>query len=71
MFAVQPYPALHEVARVNANGTTTIKREPCRVVGIDASGAEPRYVVEIRARSGDHYLDFADTIRKPEPAAPI
>jgi hypothetical protein len=71
MFAVTPYPAFREVAKVSANGSTTIKREPCRVVGIDTSGGVPRYVVEVRAASGDHYLEFSDTIRKPEPGAPI
>lgn len=72
MFAVTPYAALREVAKVNATGrATTIRREPCRVVGIDTTGAEPRYVIEVRARSGDFYLEYADTIRKPEPGAPI
>lgn len=72
MFAVTPYAALHEVARVNpATGTTTIRREHCRVVGIDASSEEPQFIVEVRAASGDFYLTKVDRIRKPEPAAPI
>lgn len=70
MFSITPYAALREVARVNANGTTTIRREPCRVIGIDTSGEAPRYVVEIRGTDGSFYLAHEDVITKPAPTAP-
>lgn len=40
---------------------------PCRVIGIDASDGEPRYLVEIRNADGTFYLEKVDLIRKPAP----
>jgi hypothetical protein len=68
MFAVTPYSALRYVARL-AGDTTTMKWEPCRVIGVDASKDDPQYIVEIRSAAGDFYLESVDSIRKPAPSA--
>lgn len=68
MFAVTPFTATRH-AVVMKGDRTTEEWQPCRVVGIDASGEEPKYLVEIRTKAGEFYLDRADLIRKPAPTA--
>jgi hypothetical protein len=71
LFALpNPYIATRHTV-VTRGGKTLEEWQPCRVIGIDASGDEPRYVVEIRAKDGSFYLDKADLIRKPAPAASV
>ncbi|MDN2582366.1 hypothetical protein [Aquibium sp. ELW1220] len=68
MFAIDPYTATHHA--VHLSGGQTIETwQLCRVVGIDATGADPKYLVEIRGSDGSFYIDRADLIRKPAPTA--
>ncbi|MDL2409967.1 hypothetical protein PY650_30995 [Rhizobium calliandrae] len=69
MFAIPtPYTANRHTV-VSRSGKTFEEWQPCRVVGIDAGGDEPKYIVEIRSKDGSFYLDKADLIRKPAPSA--
>jgi len=67
MFAVTPFPALRMVSTRTPSGGSSVTWQPCRVVGIAASGDEPMYLIEIRGADGGFYLDRAEMIRKPEP----
>ncbi|MBB4067420.1 hypothetical protein [Gellertiella hungarica] len=64
MFALTPYPARHMV-----HTRAGSEWHPCRVIGIDVSGDEPHYVVEVRADDGSFYLEKAGMIRKDPPRA--
>lgn len=64
MFSITPYNASAHIC-----GTPNQEWTPCRVIGIDASGDEPCYVVEVRTSGGAFYIDRADIIRKPPPMA--
>lgn len=64
MFAVTPYAATRHTVTMKARRTIE-EWQQCRVIGIDASGDEPRYVVEILSQDGSFYLDRADLVRKP------
>jgi hypothetical protein len=62
MFAIEPYRATRYVVEVKEDATT-MSWQPCRVIGIDASLDEPKYIVEI-AQAGEFFIDRADVIRK-------
>lgn len=68
MFSITPFSALRYVVRIKG-GATAMTWEPCRVVAIDASSDEPKYIVEVRDASGDLYLEKVDLIRKSAPTA--
>ena len=40
------------------------ERPACRVIGIDADGTEPLYVIEIQNTDGSSSLQRADVVRK-------
>ncbi|MBX5239514.1 hypothetical protein [Rhizobium sp. NLR22b] len=66
MFAITPFQATRYAVVIKGDRTAQ-EWQPCRVVGVDASGEEPKYIVEIRSADGSSYLDKADLIRKPAP----
>ncbi len=69
MFALPaPYSATRHTVIVRGD-KTIIEWQPCRVIGVDASGDEPKYIVEIRSKDGSFCIDKADVIRKPAPTA--
>lgn len=69
MFAIPaPYSATRHTV-VMRGGKTIIEWQPCRVIGVDASGDESKYIVEIRGSDGSFFIDKADVIRKPAPTS--
>ncbi len=68
MFSITPFTATRH-AIVRKGKTTTEEWQSCRVIGIDATGDEPRYIVEMRAKDGSFYLDKADLIHNSAPMA--
>lgn len=68
VFAITPYAASRYVVRVK-DGETTMNWQPCTVVGIDSSGDEPAYIVEVRSAKGEFYIDRTGLIRKCPPTA--
>jgi hypothetical protein len=69
MFSIIPYPAELEIISVKG-GNTTMRWEPCRVIGIttDQDG-EPGYIVETRSKGGLFALSVEGYIRKPATSA--
>lgn len=69
MFAVTPFAAMRQIFTMNDAGGMDATWKPCRVIGIDASGDEPTYLVEVRDSDGSFYIAKEDTIRKCPPTA--
>lgn len=67
-FAITPYAASRYVVQVKG-GETRMNWQPCTVVGIDGSGDEPAYIVEVRSAKGEFYIERAGLIRKVPPTA--
>jgi hypothetical protein len=64
MFPVTPYAGRYYAVKTK-DDKTTMRWDPCRVVGIDATGEEPQFVIEIRSSDGSYYLDKVDLTRRP------
>ncbi|MGO4637229.1 hypothetical protein AB4Z43_02195 [Mesorhizobium sp. 2RAF45] len=68
MFSITPYAASRYVVQIK-DGETRMNWQPCQVIGVDSSGDEPSYLVEVRSANGEFHLDRADVIRKCPPTA--
>lgn len=64
MFAVTPY-----IAKCLIFSKAGEEWKPCRVIGIDASGDDPQYIVERYDRTGAAFLEKVEMIRKDQPTA--
>ena len=61
MFSITPY-----AARCLVYGK---EWKPCRVIGVDASGGDPLYVVERYDSTGAAFLEKVEMIRKDQPTS--